>query len=954
MHKLLQKQLARATDEHGEIELAKLTELVAAAYDEADRDRQRTDRSISLMIEEIEQSHQRLLDAFDVIPEGIVIFDSNDRLVKWNKRYAELYSQNGDSIATGVTFEEILRNGLTKAFCLDALGREEEWLQERMAQHRLPSSSHEQRLIGDRWLKVEERRTADGGSIGVRIDITELKRREASFRLLFDANPVPMWIIDPTSSRFIAVNEATISHYGYSREQFLSMTAYEVRPASEHEEFREFMQSGQVSQGKRAWTHRKSDGTSIKVLVYGRALTYEGQAARLNAIIDVTQQYEAEQLLREQKRLTDAAINNMSHGLTMFDKDGRLSLVNDRYMEMFGLSPDTVSVGMTFRDLILHRHNIGQIGEDPAKYCGDLLRKIQNGESSTRVIELTDGRFIQVSNRPMSGGGWVATHNDITARVQNERLLLGARLAAERAEQEARNAEQLLMESEKHARDIVTSALDGFIQIDHTGLICEWNQQAEAIFGWSRDEAIGRAIATLIIPEEDRDRHNEGIRRFLTTGSSNILGRRIEVNALHRDGHQIKVELSITSQERQTGTVFNGFVRDLTSRIAAEDRLRQAQKMEAVGNLTGGLAHDFNNLLSIVIGNLDLVIESPNIDDATKEKLETVLQASERGATLTKRMLAFSRRQPLRTECVDINSQLQTTAQLLRRTLGENIECDLKLDPSLWHATTDPHQLETAIINISVNARDAMPGGGKLTISTRNVYASPDLAARFPGIADGAYAAIDISDTGTGMPPSVLARIFEPFFTTKDAGAGTGLGLSMVYGFVKQSGGYIDARSEPDKGTTFTLYLPKGREQSSEASDAPGADDLIASPPSTDTVILAVDDNPVVRSTLVNQLKLLGYKVIEAEDAASALKCLADEPKVDLLFTDVVMPGGLNGKDLARIAKETIPELKVLFTSGFPGTALSTESVLDENDLLLSKPYRKSELAQIVRRALAS
>ena len=362
-------------------------------------------------------AHARLVEAFEVVPQGIALMDADDRLELWNNQYAETYRATGNAIVAGMRFEDLLRRGLASSQYADAIGREEEWLAARLAGHALPSNRHEQLLSSGRYIVVEERRTANGGSIGVRIDITDLKQREESFRLLFDGNPVPMWVIELGTLKFLAVNDAALAHYGYSRDQFLQMTALDIRPVDDSEHFKEFIHTGGgSSQGQKIWRHQKADGTGILVSVYSATLTYAGRAASLAAVVDVTERARAEQKLSEQKLQTDAAINNMSQGLLMFDGQTRLVLCNERYIAMYDLSADVVKPGCTLRQLVEHRKETGSFSGDPEQYCRDILVEAAKGTSWSRTVELADGRTFHVVNQPMSGGGWVATHEDVTER----------------------------------------------------------------------------------------------------------------------------------------------------------------------------------------------------------------------------------------------------------------------------------------------------------------------------------------------------------------------------------------------------------------------------------------------------------------------------------------------------------------------------------------------------------
>ena len=380
-----------------------------------------------------------------------------------------------------------------------------------------------------------------------------------------------------------------------------------------------------------------------------------------------------------------------------------------------------------------------------------------------------------------------------------------------------------------------------------------------------------------------------------------------------------------------------------------ELRLIQAQKMEAIGNLTGGVAHDFNNLLGIIIGNIDLlrgqlnggVAIGPKIDQLASEALDAAL----RGADLTKRLLAFARRQSLVSQRVDVNELVGGIGRLLIRTLGDDVEIKLNLGSGVWPVDTDPSQLGASLINIGNNARDAMPKGGSLTITTGNRHLDEDYAAQYPELVPGNYILIEVSDTGTGIAPEILNHVFEPFFTTKEPGKGTGLGLSMVFGFVKQSEGHITIYSEVGHGTTFRLYLPRA----TIATDAPEA--VTLSERGGHETILAVEDNQGLRRVVVRQLNDLGYRVLEAEDGNVAFKILEGNP-VDLLFTDIMMPGGMSGYDLALRATARWPALKVLLTSGFPETKLNGNGGASVNMELLTKPYRKNDLARALRKVL--
>jgi signal transduction histidine kinase/ActR/RegA family two-component response regulator len=418
-----------------------------------------------------------------------------------------------------------------------------------------------------------------------------------------------------------------------------------------------------------------------------------------------------------------------------------------------------------------------------------------------------------------------------------------------------------------------------------------------------------------------------------------------------KDGTCFPIHIHVTSVRDAHGDVRYRISTplDISELKRAERQLLQAQRMEAVGQLTGGIAHDFNNLLSIVIGNLDLAAERATNDPALLELIQSALTGAERGGELVRRLLAFARKQPLRPQPLDLNAGLPNVVALLRRTLGESIVIRSAPAPVLWPALVDAAQLDDAIVNLAINARDAMPAGGTLTIETADARLDERYAAENAEVTAGDYVMLAVSDTGTGMPPEVAQRAFEPFFTTKGESKGTGLGLSMVYGFVKQSGGHAKIYSELGHGTTVKLYLPRAETGRNETAAERASDEV---PARGNEAILVVDDNADVRRTVVKMLHDLGYRIHEAERAGDALEVLRRGEPVDLLFTDIVMPGGMSGYELAREARALRPALKVVFTSGYAEAATRNGHALEPGERLLGKPYRKSELARKLREAL--
>jgi signal transduction histidine kinase/DNA-binding response OmpR family regulator len=414
-----------------------------------------------------------------------------------------------------------------------------------------------------------------------------------------------------------------------------------------------------------------------------------------------------------------------------------------------------------------------------------------------------------------------------------------------------------------------------------------------------------------------------------------LRGRLREVDAAQAELRNANVELSAGVAERETLT----------------EQLRQSQKMEAIGHLTGGLAHDFNNMLAVVIGSVNLAKRRLGADPAEAIRyLDSALEGAEHAATLTHRLLAFSRRQPLAPEPLDPNKMVSGMAEMLRRTLGEQVQLEAVFAGGLWRAFADPSQLETTILNLALNARDAMPEGGKLTIETSNAFLDEEYAAREVGIPPGQYVLVAVTDTGTGMSSEVIERAFDPFFTTKPAGRGTGLGLSQVYGFVRQSGGHVKIYSESEHGTTVKIYLPRCLGPL-ETTEAPASYPRSAPGSERKETILVVEDDARVRALASDTLSELGYHVLEADSAAAALRQLEANPQVDLLFTDVVMPD-TNGRLLADEARKRRPNLDVLFTTGYTRNAVVHNGVLDPGVERIVKPYSIDRLARKVRDVL--
>ena len=644
----------------------------------------------------------------------------------------------------------------------------------------------------------------------------------------------------------------------------------------------------------------------------------------LGIALDISVRKRTEQALAESEARLAMIVREQTEFIVQWLPDGTRTFVNQSYCRYFGLT-EAECLGTSFFPSIVPEHREAfrrkiesltpehpeAVNEHESQTAGGVMRWqqwIDRGRFDA------DGRLIDL----------ISTGRDITER--------------KRVEEELREMASL-------HRGILESSVDGLIVMDADGRIVEFNPAAATIFGHRREAVLGRDLSELIIPPQYRAAHAAGLRRYLSTLSPQMIGRRVEMPALHASGREVQVELAISAIPGHDPPLFSGVVRDISERRRLEEQLRQSQKMEAVGQLAGGIAHDFNNLLTVISGYSDLLLQTLPSGDPRAELAHQIHRAGERSAGLTRQLLAFSRQQVLAPRVLDLNEVVREMSKMLKRIIGEDITLTTELNPGLDSIKADPGQIEQVLLNLAVNARDAMPRGGRLVIGTDNFRVEPSEAT--PDRKAGPYVRLTIADTGIGMPPEIQCRIFEPFFTTKAAGVGTGLGLAVVHGIIRQSDGTIAVHSVPGNGTTFTIELPA-------VPSLPHTDRAAARPalPRGAETILLVEDDESVRAFSSLVLKQCGYTVIGAADGVEALRAIAaSNHRIDLLITDVVLPG-LGGRLVAERFAQLHPGAGILYLSGYTDDAVIRHGIEHDRVQFLQKPFTPAALAAKVREAL--
>jgi len=885
-----------------------------------------------------QKARERLSLAVENVPVGIALFDRDDRLVFCNSRYRELMVIMADKLKPGTPFEEMLRTIVARAPVQAARGREEEYIRERLEKHRNPKGPVDLRR-DDKWLRANETRMPDGSIFVIIADITERKLAEEALvagekrlRGAIESMQEGFALFD-ADDRLVAVNDV------FRRINPEAGTFLE-RGARFEDIIRDNLRKGRIVEAigreevfirERMAAHRNPAAPIIRQFSDGNwyilkeTRTPDGGTALTFTDISELKRAEAA-LVDSEARFRDVA-ESAGDWFWEMGPDLRFTFLSQRFYELFPVASNQI-IGKT-RDEFAGAAR----GDERWRRHLDAIARHQPFRDFEYQVSLRDGRVktIRISGKPVFDAaetfkGYRGTGTDVTAEKEAE-------AAAARAQ--------------ANLYDAVESIDAGFALFDRDDRLVLCN---------TRYRKLDPRLDELARPGTPFEDIVEGVAKAGLYNASmgtpeEIVAKRMQFHRnapssheqQYADGRWLEID-EYRTHDGGTALLWT----DITERRMLERQLAGAQRMEALGKLTGGVAHDFNNLLTIVLGNLQLMESRVGDDPKLKKYVQMSTGAAQRGAELTGQLLAFARRQMLETTPTDVNKLVFGMGALLRGILGETIKVENVLAEDLRQVRTDPTQLENAFINLAINARDAMPEGGQVTIETANVTLDRTYVLQNPGATAGDFVMIAVSDSGHGMPPEVAEHAFEPFFTTKEIGKGTGLGLSMVYGFVKQSGGYIKLYSEPGEGTVIKMYLPQAKGDDASAA-APDAAEAAVGGPET---ILVVEDDPEVRQTTVALLEELSYQVVEAANGPAALKLLDRQPQIDLLLTDVIMPGGMRGPDLAREVHKRRPDMKILYMSGYTEHTVLRDGMAESSVPLLSKPFQKIELANKVRNVL--
>ena len=824
---------------------------------------------------------------------------------------------------------------------------------------------------------AERTRQIVGANEDLQREIIERKLAEAAvrdseerYRLLFESNPLPMWVYDLETLSFLAVNDAAVNHYGFSRDEFLTMTIKDIRPSEEVPALLD-----RVSRASGGFSisglsrHRKKDGMVIDVEVTWHALDFAGRPAKLALANDITERKVAEGSLRLSEERFRTLVQSARDAIVLADGAGNIISWNEGAQKIFGYQEQEI-LGKPLSLLM------------PKRY------REAHGEGMSRFLTTGETRMIGKAALELQGlrkdGSEFPLELSLATWKTDKGVFFSGIIRDITERKRMEDQRQIISEIIQGA--ITSSDLDDFLKLVHHSIgkclyaencfVALYDEATELMHFafWANKldpcpapRSVGIGFSGVVLrtgkpmlvdPELTEEMYRRG--EVEKSGSSSaswlgvplrtparIIGALVVQHYEEENAYDERDMEFLTSVGSQIALAIER-KRAETVLLQTEDQLRQSQKMKSIGTLAGGIAHDFNNLMTAVTGYSELALRSLDAADPLCSKIEEIKKAGERAASLTRQLLAFSRKQVLQPRVLDLNTVIIGMSKMLPRVIGEHIELRIELAASLDQVKADPGQMEQVLMNLAVNARDAMSNGGLLTIATRNVHLNGKYASRHTVLQAGHYAMLSVSDNGCGMNVETQTHIFEPFYTTKEVGKGTGLGLSMVYGIVKQSGGSIWVYSEEGKGTTFKIYLPRVDEV--VATEDPG-DSSISAPRGHETILL-VEDEDVVRDLSKEILEDYGYAVIAAPNGQEGLRiCREFDGQIDLVITDVVMPQ-MSGRELAESVGVLRPDARVLYMSGFTNDAVVRHGVRDDGMCFIQKPFSPDSLALKAREVL--
>lgn len=761
---------------------------------------------------------------------------------------------------------------------------------------------------------------------------TDLRQSETHFRNLYNTTPAMLHSVD-RNGRLIRVSDFWLESLGYKREEIIGTRFLELVPEEKRDHVRGtilkfFAEHGYLENVEFQLQKKSGEVMDVQLSAVSEYGEDNERTNSLTVVTDITDRKSAERELRASEEQFRGAFEASPQGMALVKPNTEWIGVNAALCEILGYEKQEL-LNLSIRE-ITH----------PDDLNNDLTH-VQELMAGTRTSYQLEKRYLHKDGSTV----WALISVMLVRDSNNEPVHFVIQMLDLT---DRKRMERALKRSEEQFRSAFETSPQGMALVSPGGRWLTANKALCDMFGYEKTELLEKGIQGLTHPQ-DIDTEVEDIKRLLRGDGHSF---EIEKRYLHKSGATIwgQVCISLIRDDAGEPAQFVFQMIDLTQRRAAEEQLVQAQKLEAVGQLTGGLAHDFNNLLAVILISLQLLERSHADDPKSLKRIKAGLDATERGADLTRRLLAFSRKQSLEQKVVGVRKLIKSMSGMLQRTLGGAISLTTHYDSNLWKIETDPSQLETGILNLAINSRDAMPGGGELTIEAKNVVIDEAYAGSHSEVSPGNYVLIAVSDTGEGIPQNIVEQVFQPFFTTKEVGKGSGLGLSMVYGFVKQSKGHIEVYSEQDVGTSIKLYLPAvlNAEETVVAEEKEANTEVIGG----DEVVLVAEDDPAVRQSVTSLLSSLGYQILEAENAYGALDIISAESSIDLLFSDIIMPGGMDGIDLAEQAKLVRPGLKVLLTTGFAEAAVSRNKSLALKSEIIGKPYRREQVAMKIRSIL--